>query len=70
MLYDYDFSRQWANKKVVLFSVPGAFNSAYQGAYIPPILKKVNEPKSKADLVAIFDYNDGWVMCAWGRTKQ
>ncbi|KAF2995716.1 hypothetical protein E8E13_004343 [Curvularia kusanoi] len=67
MPVDYDASKEWANKKVVLFSVPGAFTPGCQGAHIPPIIEKIDEVKSKADLVAVIGYNDGWVMCAWGK---
>lgn len=56
MPIDYNASKEWADKKVVLFSVPGAFTPACQGAHIPPILEKVDEVKGKADIVAVIGY--------------
>ncbi|KAF2627306.1 hypothetical protein BU25DRAFT_468965 [Macroventuria anomochaeta] len=70
MPVNYDISRELENKKVVLFSVPGAFTPACEGAHIPPILERIDEVKSKADLVAVIGYNDGWEMCAWGKINR
>lgn len=56
MPIDYDVSKEWANKKVVLFSVPGAFTPACQGAHIPAIIEKMYEINSKAGIVAIIGY--------------
>ncbi|GAM39438.1 allergen [Talaromyces pinophilus] len=54
----YNASKEWADKKVVLFSVPG---------YIQ------NLPQLKAkgvDIVAVLAFNDPFVMSAWGKANK
>lgn len=68
MPQDYEASKLWADKKVALFSLPGAFTLACQGQHIGPITEKVGELKKKGvEIVAVIGYNDGWVMAAWGK---
>ena len=67
---DYDASKEWAGKKVVLFSVPGAFTPACQARHLPPFIEQYDKLKAKdVDIIACIGYNDGWTMCAWGKVN-
>ncbi|KAF2839875.1 AhpC/TSA family protein-like protein [Patellaria atrata CBS 101060] len=67
---NYNASKEFAGKKVVLISVPGAFTPTCQARHIPPFLEKSEELKSKGvELVVVIGYNDGWVMNAWGKVN-
>ncbi|KAF2005215.1 Redoxin [Amniculicola lignicola CBS 123094] len=66
----YDASKEFAGKKVVLVSVPGAFTPGCQARHLPPYLEKFKELQGKGvDLVAVIAYNDSWVMNAWGKVN-
>ncbi|CAA9960217.1 hypothetical protein CFE70_003660 [Pyrenophora teres f. teres 0-1] len=66
----YDASSAWANKKVVLFSVPGAFTPGCQAHHLPPYIAKAAEFKAKGvDIIATIASNDAWVMNAWGKVN-
>ena len=67
---EYDASKEWAGKKVVLVSVPGAFTPGCQAYHLPPYIQKLGELKSKGvDVVAVIASNDSWVMNAWGKVN-
>jgi alkyl hydroperoxide reductase 1 len=67
---EYDASKEWAGKKVVLVSVPGAFTPSCQAYHLPPYIQKLSELKSKGvDVVAVIASNDSWVMNAWGKVN-
>lgn len=67
---EYDASKEWAGKKVVLVSVPGAFTPGCQAHHLPPYIQKLGELKSKGvDVVAVIASNDSWVMNAWGKVN-
>jgi glutaredoxin/glutathione-dependent peroxiredoxin len=56
----------FAGKKVVVFSLPGAFTSTCSTKHLPGFVAKVPELKAKGvDLVACLSVNDGAVMQAW-----
>jgi len=60
----------WAGKKVVLFSVPGAFTPTCHVNHLPPYLEKYNEFKAKGvDILAVLAANDVFVMSGWGRVE-
>ncbi|KAF1966277.1 AhpC/TSA family protein-like protein [Bimuria novae-zelandiae CBS 107.79] len=66
----YDASTEWKDKKVVLFSVPGAFTPGCQARHLPPYIQKRSEFKDKGvDIVAVIASNDAWVMNAWGKVN-
>lgn len=68
---DYDASKEWKGKKVVLFSVPGAFTPGCQGLHLPPYIEKLGDFKSKGvDVVAVIAFNDAFVMNAWGKVNR
>ncbi|EPS94317.1 hypothetical protein FOMPIDRAFT_1169842 [Fomitopsis schrenkii] len=59
---------EWKGKKVVLFSVPGAFTPTCHVNHLPPYLEKYDEFKAKGvDVVAVVAANDAFVMSGWAR---
>src|SRR6188508_1354844 len=63
---DVDPSALFAGKKVVIFSLPGAFTPTCSTKHLPGYLAKFFELKSKGvDIVACLSVNDAWVMKAW-----
>jgi len=67
---EYDASSAWANKKVVLFSVPGAFTPGCQAHHLPPYISQRSKFAEKGvDIVAVIASNDSWVMNAWGKVN-
>ncbi|CAL3964320.1 hypothetical protein PZA11_001707 [Diplocarpon coronariae] len=70
MPINYDASKEWADKKVVLFSVPGAFTPGCSAKHLPGYIKNLPALKSKGvDIVATIAFNDAWVMSAWGKAN-
>ncbi len=58
----------FAGKKVVLFSVPGAFTPTCSRDHLPGFIEKADEMKAKGvDTVACVAVNDAFVMGAWGK---
>lgn len=56
----------FANKKVVLFAVPGAFTPTCSASHLPGYVVNVDEIKAKGvDAVACLSVNDSFVMSAW-----
>ena len=63
---DVDPSTLFAGKKVVMFSLPGAFTPTCSAKHLPGYLARHDELKAKGvDLIACLSVNDGWVMQAW-----
>ena len=55
-------------KKVVLFSVPGAFTPTCSRDHLPGFVEKADDIKAKGvDTVACMAVNDAFVMDAWGK---
>ncbi|KAG9247458.1 peroxiredoxin [Calycina marina] len=66
----YDASKEWADKKVVVFAVPGAFTPGCSARHLPPYIEKLSTIKEKGvDVVACIAFNDAWVMSAWGKAN-
>lgn len=65
----YDASKEFAGKKVVLVSVPGAFTPGCSARHLPPYLEKLDDISKKADLVVVIASNDSFVMAAWGKVN-
>lgn len=67
---NYNASKEWADKKVVLFAVPGAFTPGCSVRHLPGYIEKLDEIKGKAvDIVAVIAFNDAFVMSAWGKAN-
>jgi peroxiredoxin len=63
-------SAEWADKKVVVFSVPGAFTPSCSAKHLPGFIEKLPELKSKnVDIIACIAFNDAFVMSAWGKAN-
>ena len=57
-------------KKVVLFSVPGAFTPTCDAKHLPSYLKNYDQIKGKGfDTIACMAVNDVFVMDAWGKDR-
>jgi len=63
---DVDPAQLFAGKKVVMFSLPGAFTPTCSQKHLPGYLKELDQLRAKGiDLVACLSVNDAWVMKAW-----
>ncbi|KAJ5092660.1 hypothetical protein NUU61_007530 [Penicillium alfredii] len=68
---NYKASEEWANKKVVLFSVPGAFTPTCSVNHVPGYIKNLPNLREKGvDIVAVLAFNDPFVMSAWGKANK
>jgi len=70
MPVNYDASKEFAGKKVVLFAVPGAFTPGCSVKHLPGYIENLPKLKAKGvDIVAVIAFNDAWVMSAWGKAN-
>lgn len=61
----------FANKKVVLFAVPGAFTPTCSEAHLPGYIVHADNIMAKGvDMIACISVNDAFVMQAWGRAQN
>jgi len=68
---NYDASKEWADKKVVLFAVPGAFTPGCSAYHLPGYIDNLSKLKAKGvDVIAVIAMNDAWVMSAWGKANN
>ncbi|CAG7996631.1 unnamed protein product [Penicillium salamii] len=68
---DYNASKNWADKKVVLFSVPGAFTPTCSVNHVPGYIQNLPNLREKGvDIVAVLAFNDPFVMSAWGKANR
>ena len=63
---DVDPAAMFAGKKVVMFTLPGAFTPTCSVKHLPGYIAKLSEFKaSGVDIVACLSVNDAWTMKAW-----
>ncbi|KAF9886237.1 hypothetical protein FE257_011850 [Aspergillus nanangensis] len=68
---NYKASQDWANKKVILFALPGAFTPVCSARHVPEYIERLPEIREKGvDVVAVLAYNDAYVMSAWGKANE
>lgn len=61
----------FANKKVVLFALPGAFTPTCSEAHLPGYVVLADKIKAKGvDIIACVSVNDAFVMKAWGEVHN
>jgi len=61
----------FANKKVVLFAVPGAFTPTCSASHLPGYVVSADELKAKGvDAIICLSVNDAFVMNAWGEAQN
>lgn len=60
----------FGKKKVVFFSVPGAFTPTCSNSHLPGYIKNAADIKAKGvDTIACMSVNDAFVMDAWGKDR-
>jgi len=65
---DLSTSELFKGKKVVLFSVPGAFTPTCDAKHLPGFVQQAAALKAKGiDTIACMAVNDVFVMSAWGK---
>jgi peroxiredoxin len=63
---EVDPAALFAGKKVVMFSLPGAFTPTCSQKHLPGYIKELSALKAKGvDIVACLSVNDAFVMKAW-----
>jgi peroxiredoxin len=61
----------FANKKVVLFAVPGAFTPTCSASHLPGYVVAADQFKAKGvDAIICLSVNDAFVMNAWGESQN
>lgn len=65
-----DTNTLFADNKLVLFAVPGAFTPTCSERHLPGFVEKFDEFRAKGIDVACLSVNDPFVMQAWGQAHD
>ena len=61
----------FADRKVVLFAVPGAFTPTCSNTHLPGYIALADEIRAKGvDMIACLSVNDAFVMSAWAKSQS
>lgn len=67
----HDTSELFANKKVIVFALPGAFTPTCSKAHLPGFVVHAEQIKAKGiDDIICLSVNDAFVMSAWGEANN
>ena len=67
----HDTDELFANKKTILFAVPGAFTPTCSAAHLPGYVVNADEFFAKGvDQIICLSVNDAFVMSAWGEAQN
>ena len=70
-MVNHQVAELFANKKVVLFAVPGAFTPTCSEAHLPGYVVLADQFKAKGvDIIACVAVNDAFVMKSWGEAHN
>jgi peroxiredoxin len=70
-MISHNTAELFANKKVVMFAVPGAFTPTCSVAHLPGYVVSADELKAKGiDAIICLSVNDAFVMAAWGNAQN
>lgn len=70
-MQNHNTDELFANKRVVLFAVPGAFTPTCSEAHLPGYVVLADQLKAAGvDLIACVSVNDAFVMKAWGDAQN
>ncbi|GLS89967.1 peroxiredoxin [Psychromonas marina] len=70
-MVNHDVSALFADKKVVLFAVPGAFTPTCSEAHLPGYVVLADKFQAKGvNLITCVSVNDAFVMKAWGEVHN
>ncbi len=70
-MINHNTAELFANKKVVMFAVPGAFTPTCSAAHLPGYVVSADELKVKGiDAIICLSVNDAFVMAAWGEAQN
>jgi peroxiredoxin len=70
-MQNHQVTELFADKKVVLFAVPGAFTPTCSAAHLPGYVVLADQIKVKGvNIIACVSVNDAFVMKAWGEAHN
>lgn len=70
-MISHETAELFANKKVVMFAVPGAFTPTCSAAHLPGYVVSADDLKAKGiDAIICLSVNDAFVMAAWGEAQN